>query len=210
MQKWAGLASFVLAAALIASRLIYLVGDLRSVLGPPGYSLADFLYGPVWGTALISAFYVIREHIGERAPRRVAMALQAALLAAAAMTLVACLRAANRQYHLIHPELHLESSTTVLVVWTTLVAGVTAAAWHFLGWALLLFGSAGWGTRRLPRGLSLLYLAAAIASLFVFASPEMEGAAGALSVIWAIWQGAWLWMAQPEPKQASAADSGLL
>jgi hypothetical protein len=30
----------------------------------------------------------------------------------------------------MHPELHLETSTLVLVVWTTLVAGVIAAGWQ--------------------------------------------------------------------------------
>jgi hypothetical protein len=51
---------------------------------------------------------------------------------------VACIRSANRHYHLIHPELHLEESTSVLVVWTTIVAGVIGAGWHFLGWAFWL------------------------------------------------------------------------
>src|SRR4030042_6702163 len=44
-----------------------------------------------------------------------------------AFVAVACIRSANRHYHLIHPEQHLEASTSVLVVWTTLVAGVTGA-----------------------------------------------------------------------------------
>jgi hypothetical protein len=96
------------------------------------------------------------------------LALLTAVLAAGAMVAVACIRAANRHYHLIHPELHLENSPTVLIVWTTLVAGVTGAGWHFLGWALVLVGSAGWTSRRLPRLLSALYLVAGTISLFVY------------------------------------------
>jgi len=56
-----------------------------------------------------------------RAPRRTAVALLTALLAAAMMVLVASIRASNRHYHLIHPELYLESSSAVLTIWTTLV-----------------------------------------------------------------------------------------
>ena len=47
----------------------------------------------------------------------------ASFAAACAFVAVARIRAANRDYHLDHPELHLESSSTVLLVWTTLVAG---------------------------------------------------------------------------------------
>ena len=44
-----------------------------------------------------------------------------------AIVAVACIRSANRHFHLIHPELHLEESTSVLVVWATIVAGVIGA-----------------------------------------------------------------------------------
>jgi len=56
---------------------------------------------------------------------------------------VALIRSANRHYHITHPELNLDVSTPVLVVWTTIVAGVNAVGWHFLGWVLVLVGSAG-------------------------------------------------------------------
>ena len=46
LQKWGGLASFLMAVALFVAPLIYLVGDLRHAIGPFAYSLADFLYGP--------------------------------------------------------------------------------------------------------------------------------------------------------------------
>ena len=65
-------------------------------------------------------------------------------------------------------------STPVLVVWTTLVAGVIATGWHFLGWAWVLVGSAGWTSRRLPRALSMLYLVAGTGSLFVYVLPDIE------------------------------------
>ena len=196
------ISSILLAVAFIVAPLIYLVGNLRDAMGPFGYNVADFLYGPVWAASLVFVVLVLRERIGEWAPRRMSLALFAAVLAAATMVTVACVRSANRQYHLHHPELHLENSSDVLVVWTTLVAGLTGAGWHFLGWALVLIGSAGWTSRRLPRLLSVLYLAAGINSLFVYQFPGTEGNAVALGVIVSIWQGILLWKAEPEKTQA--------
>jgi hypothetical protein len=187
------ISSILLAIALIVAPLIYLVGNLRDAMGPFAYAVADFLYGPVWAASLVALVFAVREHIGERAPRRMSLSLLTAVLAAGAMITVACIRSANRQYHLDHPELHLENSTTVLIVWTTLVAGVTGAAWHFLGWTLLLIGSAGWTSGQLPRLLSVLYLVGGIVSLFVYLLPDMEGLAGMLGVVVVIWQGLLLW-----------------
>jgi hypothetical protein len=197
LQKWGGLASFLLVVAFIVPAFIYLTGNLRDASGPLTYALADFLAGPVWAASLITAVFALRERIGERAPRRMTLALLAALLAAGAIVSVACIRSANRHYHLIHPELHLETSTTILVVWTTLVAGVTATGWHFLGWTLALVGSAGWTSRRLPRVLSVLYLVGGIVSMFVYVLPDTEGNAVALGVVVSIWQGILLWKAEP-------------
>jgi hypothetical protein len=202
MQKWGGFASFLLGMAFIVAPLIYLLGDLRTALGPFAYSLADFLYGPVWAASLLTMFFALRERLGERAPRRMTLALLAAVLAAGAMVAVACIRAANRHYHLIHPELHLETSSMVLIVWTTLVAGLSGAGWHFLGWALVLVGSAGWTSGQLPRLLSVLYLLGGSTSLFVYLLPESEGNAAALGVLISIWQGILLWKAEPEETQA--------
>ena len=117
------------------------------------------------------------------------------------MVAVACIRSANRHYHLIHPELHLETSSTVLIVWTTLVAGLTGAGWHFLGWALVLIGSAGWTARVLPRLLSALYLGAGVISLFVYLFPGSEGNAVLLSVVVIVWQGILLWKTEPQGMQ---------
>ena len=158
--------------------------------------------GPVWAASLVMAVFALRERMGERAQRRMTLALLAAVLAAGAMVSVACIRSANRHYHLMHPELHLEMSSTVLVVWTTLVAGVSATGWHFLGWAFVLLGSAAWTTRCLPRALSVLYLVGGMASLFVYLRPEIESSVVVLGVVVSTWQGILLWRAGPGETQA--------
>lgn len=53
----------------------------------------------------------------------------------------------------------------------------------------MLAGSAGWASRRLPRGLSVLYLVAGSVSLFVYLLPALEGLIVALGVGVGIWQG---------------------
>lgn len=202
LQKWGGLASFLLAVAFLVAPLIYLTGNLRDAMGAFSYSLADFLYGPVWAASLVTAVFALRERLGEWAPRRMSLALLAALLAAGLMLTVACIRAANRHYHIIHPGLHLETNTTVLIVWTTLVAGVAAAGWHSLGWALVLLGWAGWTSGRLPRVLCILYLLCGIVSLFVYLFPDLEGAAVTLGLLWAVWQGIVMLRSGPEEREA--------
>ena len=94
----------------------------------------------------------------------------------------------------------------MLVVWTTIVAGLTGAGWHFLGWALVLTGSAGWASRRLPLLLSALYLVAGIASLFIYLLPASEAVAGILGVIICLWQGILLWRAGPEETQTPGRE----
>jgi len=195
VQKCGGVASFLLAVAFVVAPLIYLTGNLRDAFGPLAYDLADFLYGPVWSASLVTLIFALRERIGERAPRRMTLALLAALLAAGAMVAVACIRSANRHYHLAHPELHLENYSMVLLVWTTLVAGVLATGFHFLGWTLVLVGSAGWTSHRLPRPLSGLYIVAGTASLFVYLRPDFEGMVATLGAVAGIWQGILLWRA---------------
>jgi hypothetical protein len=202
MQKWGGIASFLLVVAFFVAPWIYLTGNLQDPFGPYAYDLADFLSGPVWGASLVTAVFALRERIGERAPRRMHLSLLTAVLAAGAMVAVACIRSANRHYHIMHPDLHLEASSTVLVVWTTLVAGMTGTGLHFLGWSLVLLGSAGWTTRSLPRVLCVLYLVAGIASLFVYLFPDQEGLVVLLGIVWAFWQGIVLWIARPGETQA--------
>lgn len=203
LQKWGGLAAFTLLAASLFSGWIYLTGNLREALGPLSYSLADFLYGPVWGASLIVVVLALQERIGQHAPRRMNLALLTAVLTAAAFITVACIRAANRHYHLIHPELGLESSPYVMVVWTTLIAGLTGAARHLLGWVLVLIGSAAWTSRSLPRVLSVLYLIAGIGSMFVFVLPGLGEFVGLPALMVSIWQAILLWNAKPPKRKRS-------
>ena len=197
LQKWGALASWLMAAAFVVAHLIYFTGNLRDAIGPLSYSLADFLYGPVWAASLVTAVYALRERVGDRAPRTMTLALLIALAAACAFVAVASVRSANRHYHLTHPELRLESLSTVLTVWATLVAGIIGAAWHFLGWAFILIGVAGWTSQRLPRILSVLYLAGGAVSLSVFLLPATEGNALVLALVISVWQGILLWRANP-------------
>jgi hypothetical protein len=74
---------------------------------------------------------VLWELIGENASRRMDLVLIAAVLSAAGMAAVAFIRASNRYYHLIYPELNLENSTTVLIVWITLAAGMNSIDFIF-------------------------------------------------------------------------------
>jgi hypothetical protein len=207
LQKWGGLTSFLMAVAFIVPPWIYLTGNLRDTIGPLAYALADFLYGPVWAASLVASVFALRECIGKRAPHCMTLALLAAFIAAGAFVGVACIRSTNRNYLLLHPELSEEMSTTVLVAWTTIVAGISATGWHFLGWALVLIGSAGWTSRRLPLALSVLYLTVGAVSLFVYLLPGIEAIVVALGVVMSIWQGTLLWKAGPGETQEPEIDA---
>ena len=193
INKWGGLASFLLAVSFVVAPLIYLTGNLRDALGIFAYNLADFLYGPILSASLIVVTYVLRERIGESAFRRMDLALVAAILSAVGMAAVAFIRASNRHYHLTHPDLNLEDSTTVLLVWTTIVAGVNALGFHFLGWAFVLLGSASWTSRLFPRLLNGFYFLAGVSSLFMYLFPDIEGLVLSLGAVIGIWQGILLW-----------------
>ena len=193
ISKWGGVASFLLAVSFVIAPAIYLAGNLRDTFGAFTYDLADFLYGPVVSASLITVVYVLRERIGESAFRRMDLALLAAVLSAVGMAAVAFIRASNRHYHLIHPELNLENSTTVLIVWATLVAGMNAIGFHFLGWTFALLGSASWTSHIFPRLLTVLYFLAGVSSLFVYLFSELEGFVLLLGMIIGIWQGILLW-----------------
>jgi hypothetical protein len=156
LHRWGAIAFFALAASFIVSAALYLTGNLRDPLGPFLYDLADFLSGPLWAASLVTALLALRARLGARAPTRMQLAFLTSLLAAAAMLTVATVRAANRHYHLAHPELNLEQSAQVLAVWTTLISGLTAAGFHFLGWAWLLTASAAWSSRGLPTPSSVI------------------------------------------------------
>lgn len=203
INKWGGLASLVLAVCFIAAPLIYLTGNLDEPGGILAYDLADLLYGPILSASLISVVYVLRERIGKRAFRRMDLALAAAVLSTAGFAAVAFLRASNRHYHLDHPELNLEDSTTVLVVWTTLITGVNAFGFHFLGWVYVLLGSAGWTSRLYPPLLIGFYLLAGISAMFVYLFAELEGLVLLLGTIISILQGVFLW--QQDSRQSTSA-----
>jgi len=183
------ISSFLLVIALLIPNWIYLTGNLEDSFGPFVYSLADFLFGPVWGFSLVLVIFTMRERFGTIPSRRMSLALIATFVSAGMMVLVACLRASNRGYHLAHLDLQLQESTIVLTIWETMIQGVISAGWHFWGWAQILVGSAGWTTKQLPPGMCLLCFCGGIASLFVFAIPILEGAAILLGVVWASWQG---------------------
>jgi len=70
IQNWGGAASFVLAVVFVTPPTIYLLGDLRTAIGPFAYDLADFLSGPVWAASLVTAVLAVRERIGHHTPRR--------------------------------------------------------------------------------------------------------------------------------------------
>jgi hypothetical protein len=193
INKWGALASFSIAVSFVVAPLIYLTGNLRDAIGVFAYDLADFLYGPILSASIVTATYALRERIGGSAFRRMDLALLGAVLSALGMAGVAFLRASNRHYHLIHPELNLEDSTTVLIVWTTLVAGVNAIGFHFLGWTFVLLGSASWTSRLFPGLLNGFCFLAGASSLFVYLVPDLEGAVLFFGVIIGIWQGILLW-----------------
>lgn len=190
INKWGGLASFLIAVSFIVASWIYLTGNLRDSFGVfTTYDLADFLYGPIVSASLITLLYVLRERIGKSAFRRMDLALLAAVLSAVGMAAVAFIRASNRHYHLIHPELKLENSTTVLIIWATIVAGMNSFGFHFLGWTFVLLGSASWSSRLFPRVLNVLYFIAGIAGMFVYLFEELEGLVLLLGTIIGVWQG---------------------
>ena len=199
INKWGALASFLIAVSFVVAPLIYLTGNLRDTIGIFAYDLADFLYGPILAASLVTAIYVLRERIGENAFRRMDLALLAAVLSAFGMATVAFIRASNRHYHLIHPELNLENAKAVLVVWETLVTGVNAIGFHFLGWAFILLGSASWKSRLFPRLLNVMYFLAGVSSLFVYLFSELEGLVVLLSAIIGIWQGVLLYVLSSDP-----------
>lgn len=210
IRIWGGGAAFLLPVALIVPEWLYLTGNLDEAIGPLAYALADFLYGPVKAACLVLIVYALQEYIGERAPRLLSLGRLAAVLAVGLFVTAALLRATNRQYHLLHPELHLEESQTVLTVWTTVVGGVIATGWHFLGWALVLLGSAGWTSGRLPRGLSVLYWVVGVQSLFVYLLPNIEGSVVVLASVLSIWQGILFWKVESGGTPAPKINAGQL
>lgn len=192
-SKWSGLASFLTAICFFVAPVIYLTGNLRDAIGIFAYDLADFFYGPVLSISLITVTYFLREKIGDQAKRRMDFALLFAVLAAVGLAGVAFMRASNRHYHLLHPELNLENDVTVLLIWQTLVSGFNGFAFHFLGWNFILLGSVGWTTNLFPRGLNVLYFLTGIISMFSYLFRDGGNLVVLPVVAISIWQGILLW-----------------
>lgn len=95
IQKLGGFASFLLVIAIVTSGLIYLTGNLRDALGPFAYSLADFLYGPIWAVSFVTVVFTLRERIGKIAERRMNLAFIASIAAACAFVTISSIRSAN-------------------------------------------------------------------------------------------------------------------
>jgi hypothetical protein len=191
--RWGALAFLSLAVAMALPPLVWLAGDLRTALGVVAYDLADLLAGPVWAASAVAAVLTLRREAGKHPPMTMNLALLAVALAAGAMVAAACMRSANRHYHLLHPELHLEDSVSILVVWTTLLNGLRATGMHFLGWTLVLMAASGLATGRLPSMLRGLYVVAGVLSVAAYAVPSLEEGAVALAFAASIWQGVLLW-----------------
>lgn len=200
LQKWGAVASFALAFASIASGMIYLTGNLREANGPLFYSLADLLYGPIWGASFVVVVLALQERLGARAPRRINIALLTAVATAVAFVTVACIRAANRQYLLAHPELGLEfGASSVVIGWTTLVAGLIGVGRHLMGWCLVLLGSAGLASGGAKGPISALYIAAGIAAMLAYVFPDLDAVLILLGFVLSIWQG--ILFLRPNAKQ---------
>jgi hypothetical protein len=201
MLRCGAIAWFLLAATFFAPS-IYFFGRPPEGVGLSSYDLADFLYGPVWGASLVTAIFVLRERFGGNAPRRMTLALLAATLAAGASVMVALIRSTNRHFLAARPDLDPTMVNTLLTAWTTVVTGVIATRYHFLGWALVLLGSAVWSDRRRDKVLSGLYLVGGMTSLFGYLQVEGDMGAALFGVILSIWQGIRLWDDDPESPHA--------
>jgi hypothetical protein len=214
MQKWGGLASFIQAAVFLIAPVIYLIAlpaatglalpdfadpfKLRPVLANPVFDLGDFLFGPVWAASLLAAVYALRERIGDGAKRRANLALIAAALSAGAFVAGATVQTINRHYLAINPQLDAAIYESIFRALSIVVPGLTSAGRHFLGWTLVMLGSAGLASKTLPRGLGILYLVGGIPSLIAYLIPGLGELILALGVVWNIWQGILLWRSAPE------------
>lgn len=222
-QKWGGLASFVLAVIFVIAPVIYLVAlpaatglalpdfadpfKLRPVLANPVFDLGDFLFGPVWAASLVIAVFALRERLVASAPRRMFLAMLAASLSAALFVGGASLQTIGRHYTAIHPEMNDTVYESVFRASSIVVPGMTSAGRHFLGWTLIMLGSAGLASKKLPRALSILYLIGGVPSLVAYLVPGLGELVLALGVIWNIWQGILLW--RGDESQAAAESPQL-
>ena len=73
---------------------------------------------------------------------------------------------------------------------------------------LILLGSAGWTSGRLPHALSGLYWVVGAAALFVYLLPDLEGFVVLFGGVMSIWQGILLWNAQAGETPAPRLNAG--
>jgi hypothetical protein len=192
-MRTAAIASLGMAVASVLAQVIYLTNNLSNAFGAFTYTVADVLYGPVWSLCLLVTMSALRGRLEPGA----AYVERAAWIAAAFAVLTACVRASNRGYHLLHPELRLEADTTVLTVWATLVGGLIGAGWHALGWSRILLGWRALSTRQLPRPFGVLCIASGVASLGVFLQPVAEAPAFGLELLVNLALAVVLWRERP-------------
>lgn len=69
---------------------------------------------------------------------------------------------------------------------------------------MVLLGTAGWATRRLPKPLSALYVVAGQPAWFVYLVPELEGGVVTLGFVVSIWQAVYLLSVAAQEPVASA------
>jgi hypothetical protein len=178
-MRTAAIASLGMAVASVLAQMVYLTNNLSNAFGAFAYAVADVLYGPVWAVCLLVTMSALRGRLGVRA----AYADRAAWIAAAFAVLTACVRASNRGYHVLHPELRLEADTTVLMIWATLVGGLIGAGWHALGWSRILLGWRMLRVGQMPRWVGALSIVSGVTSLGVFLQPFVEAPAFGLELL---------------------------
>jgi hypothetical protein len=132
----------------------------------------------------------MREQVGDYAPRRMSLALVAAIVSGAAMVAVAIMRSTNREY--FTADLNFDGPTFRAV--SLVVPAVVGTGLHFLGWSMVLIGAAGWTTPGFSRLLSIMYIGAGLPALFAYLQPdELNGLVIMLTVFVAVVQGIALW-----------------
>lgn len=213
IQKWGSIASFVQATIFLLAPVIYLVAipaatglagpdfadpfKLRPVLAHPAFDWGDFVFGPVWAASLVVTLIALHEHLANAAPRRMQMALIASCLSAALFVGASTVQTVGRHYIAMHPGMDAAVFEGAFRALSMVVPGLTSAGRHFLGWSLILLGSAGWTTRSLPRSLCVVYFVGALPALFAYLNPGIGEIILLPGVIWNIWQGILLWGKEP-------------
>lgn len=213
IQKWGSIASFVQAAIFLIAPVIYFVFipaatglagpdfadpfKLRPVLAHPAFDWGDFVFGPLWAASLVIVLMALHEQLESAAPRRMRLALIAGSLSAALFVGASTVQTVGRHYISLHPQMDAAVFEGAFHALSMVVPGLTSGGRHFLGWSLILLGSAGWTTRKLPRGLCIVYFVGALPALFAYLNPGIGEIVLLPGVIWNIWQGMLLWRSEP-------------